>query len=235
MNSTSTLHPTQTADDRTTSRRSRTQLLVGVSVLALVGALLAGCSTRDNLGSERVSSTIPVDGSLIPVTDVVIEAAGESGPAGGNQSNGDNQSGAGQTSGAGGQSSGSGQPSTGQPSGGGQSSGAGQPGGSGQSSGPAPVINNFTTPENIDCHNGNFKMFTAKWTTTNAVKTTISIDGPGIYDTYGPNAEVSLPFNCSSAHTFLLTAYAEDGKTATKSITLQPRNVQKPQAPDEEE
>jgi hypothetical protein len=36
----------------------------------------------------------------------------------------------------------------------------------------------------------------------------------------------SLPFNCSSAHTFMLTAYGSGGKTATRSITLQPRNVQ---------
>ena len=92
--------------------------------------------------------------------------------------------------------------------------------------GPPPVITSFVTPDNIDCHNGNFQMFSASWTTTNAVKTTISIDGPGIYKTYAANAADSLPFNCSTAHSFLLTAYAQNGRTATKTITLQPRNVQ---------
>jgi len=93
-------------------------------------------------------------------------------------------------------------------------------------SGPAPVISSFTTPDNIDCHNGNFQNFSASWTTQNAVKVTISIDGPGVYAAYGPNADTSLPFNCSSSHSFLLTAFGADGRTVTKSITLQPRNVQ---------
>ena len=91
---------------------------------------------------------------------------------------------------------------------------------------PAPVINSFATPESIDCHNGMLQNFTASWSTTNASKVTISIDGPGIYDTYGPSGEVTLPFNCSSSHTFLLTAYNADGAKVTKSVTLQPRNVQ---------
>jgi hypothetical protein len=95
-------------------------------------------------------------------------------------------------------------------------------------SGPAPAITSFVTPDNIDCHNGNSQMFSASWTTTNAVKTTISIDGPGIYKTYPANGSDSLPFNCSTSHSFLLTAYGQDGQTATKTITLQPRNVQTP-------
>ena len=93
---------------------------------------------------------------------------------------------------------------------------------------PAPVITSFTTPENIDCHNGNSQTFTASWTTTNATKVTISIDGPGVYKTYPANGSDSLPYNCSSAHTFKLTAYGQDGKTVSKTITLQPRNVQVP-------
>ncbi len=113
-------------------------------------------------------------------------------------------------------------------------SGNNNSGGSGQSSsgttpsGPAPAIATFVTPDNIDCHNGNQQNFSASWTTTNAVKTTISIDGPGVYKTYGANGSDSLPFNCSSSHSFLLTAYGADGRTATRTITLQPRNVQTP-------
>jgi hypothetical protein len=118
------------------------------------------------------------------------------------------------------------------PSSGGQSSGTAT--GGGHASTPAPVITKFQTPENIDCHNGNFQNFSASWTTVNAVKTTISIDGAGVYQTYGPNADTSLPFNCSSAHTFRLTAFGSDGKTVSRSTTLQPRNVQPPSNGDDD-
>ncbi|MBK5289789.1 MAG: hypothetical protein JJE46_15110 [Acidimicrobiia bacterium] len=96
----------------------------------------------------------------------------------------------------------------------------------GGSTAPAPTIVSFTTPENIDCHNGNSQMFTASWSTTNAVKVTISIDGPGVYNTYPANGSESLPFNCSSSHSFLLTAYGQDGRTVSRTVTLDPRNVQ---------
>jgi hypothetical protein len=113
-------------------------------------------------------------------------------------------------------------------------------GGSGEApSGDAPVapptIDAFVTPESIDCHNGNFQEFTASWETTNAVKVTISIDGPGIYAEYPADGETSLPFNCNSAHSFLLTAYGSDGTTATRTVTLEPRNVQMRAAGSDEE
>lgn len=95
-----------------------------------------------------------------------------------------------------------------------------------QPSTPPPVIVSFTTPESIDCHNGNFQQFTASWNVTGATEVTISIDGPGIYDTYPPVHEVSLPFTCPESHTFLLTAKGADGQTTTKQITLHSRNAQ---------
>lgn len=98
---------------------------------------------------------------------------------------------------------------------------------------PAPVITSFMTPDSIDCHNGNFQDFSASWTTKNAVKTTISIDGAGVYKTYGPNADTSLPFDCKKAHSFKLTAFNQDGKSVSKTITLQPRNVPPPPGPDD--
>ena len=97
---------------------------------------------------------------------------------------------------------------------------------SGGSTSTGPTIASFTTPDNIDCHNGNFQNFTVSWSTQGASKVTISIDGSGIYDTYGPSGSTSLPFNCSTSHTFLLRAYAADGSMAQKSVTLQPRNAQ---------
>ncbi len=92
-------------------------------------------------------------------------------------------------------------------------------------SSPVPVITSFVTPDSIDCHNGMAQMFTASWSVANATKVTISIDGPGIYKTYAATDSDSFPFGCQSSHTYLLTAYGADGKTATKTITLQPRNV----------
>jgi hypothetical protein len=93
---------------------------------------------------------------------------------------------------------------------------------------PPPVIDSFDTPENIDCHNGNSQTFTASWTTTNATEVVISIDGAGPFDTFEPNASTSLPFDCSSSHTFLLTARSADGQETWASVTLDPRNVQVP-------
>lgn len=100
-------------------------------------------------------------------------------------------------------------------------------------SGTRPSITSFSTPENIDCHNGNFQNFSASWHTKNATKTTLSIDG-GLYDTYGKSADVSLPFNCSSPHKFVLTAIDSAGHKASKSITLHPRNVQTDNGDDDE-
>jgi hypothetical protein len=119
------------------------------------------------------------------------------------------------------QSGGSGQGGSGSQSGGTQSGGGGP-------TGPTPTIVSFTTPENIDCHNGNQQTFSASWATTDATKVTIS-GGSGDLP---PSGDTSLPFDCSSAHTFTLTAYGSGGQTATKSITLQPRNVQQPQTSD---
>lgn len=117
-------------------------------------------------------------------------------------------------------------------SGGGSSSGGGGSQSGGGTSGPTPTINSFTTPDSIDCHNGNFQNFTASWSTTDAVSVAISGGGSNL----PPSGETSLPFDCSSAHTFTLTAYGSGGATATRSVTLQPRNVQ-PQGstPDEDE
>lgn len=91
---------------------------------------------------------------------------------------------------------------------------------------PAPTITSFTTPDTIDCHNGMSQMFTASWSVANATKVTISIDGPGIYKTYAATDSDSFPFGCQNPHTYLLTGYGADGKTVTRTITLQPRNVQ---------
>ena len=99
-------------------------------------------------------------------------------------------------------------------------------GGSSSPAVDAPVIEAFITPDDIDCHNGNLQTFTASWTTTGASGVSISIDGPGVYAEYPADGEADLPFNCSSPHTFVLTAHGTDGTRTSSQITLRPRNVQ---------
>jgi len=193
-----------------------TSKLVIVAVAIAVGGLLAGFVARGSMNTKQgVSSAAPVAAVVeTPTTaplPVVVAAKATSSP-GVTPIQAARPSSVGQSTG--GQSSGT--PTTVHPT------------------APAPVILTFVTPENIDCHNGNFQTFSASWTTKNAVKTTISIDGPGIYKTYPANADESLPFNCSSPHTFLLTAFGSDGATVSRSITLQPRNVQTPSSGDDD-
>ena len=201
------------------NRRIRNVASVG-ALLLVTGLVLGACGSddSDDAGSAATSTTLAVPADVTTTVapgSSVATGSGEGRSSGGGESGTGGQTGGGESSG--GESSGGGE------SGGGQS-GGGQSGG-GQTA-PAPTITSFTTPEDIDCHNGNFQTFTASWTTTNAVRVTISIDGPGVYNEYAANGEADLPFNCSTPHSFLLTAYGSDGQTATSSVTLAPRNAQ---------
>ncbi len=228
--------------------RLRMRRLIGAVLVALAAGALLGACGDDTEGvageSTSPSTTRAVEGGdndnnddndnsdrKKPVSTTV--------PAGGEGQEAGSQG----TSGQGASGQGGGQPVSPPPgggqSGGGQSSGSqsggGQGGGGNPPSTPPPAILSFVTPENIDCHNDMFQQFTASWTTQGAAEVTISIDGPGIYDTYPANGETSLPFNCNSPHTFLLTAKGSDGQTATKQITLHPRNVQTEDPADDEQ
>jgi hypothetical protein len=209
------------------TNRTRGQRLLGAGMLALLaGGLLVACSDDDS--SDEASGTTFTKGAPTTEAPASDTTLGESAGPGSTvvvvtpPADGGGASGGGQT---GGGSSGGGQAGTPTPS------TAPAPTTTAPTS-PPPVITGFTTPESIDCHNGDFQEFTASWTTTNAVKVTISIDGPGVYDEYPANGSTSLPFSCSSSHTFLLTAHGAAGQTAAKSITLQPRNVQAPAGPE---
>lgn len=207
-------HPTTLPTDARPARQGSRRLALGLAAVATVAAagLLIGCgSTKSETEQAGATTTLPGLSTTTVVGQDSNSVAGPTGQAGGQPGG---QSGGGQASGSSGGGSGSQTPPP---------------------SSSAPAIVSFQTPDSIDCHNGDFQTFTASWTTTNAVKVTISIDGPGIYDTYPANGDTSLPFNCSSSHSFLLTAYGQDGKTATKSITLQPRNVQPQGSMDEEQ
>ncbi len=227
---TTALEPAQPAAPSARSRRGRTILAAGA--VAAVALALGACAKGTDATVTGTKDAAGTSTSAAPTT--VADASGQTSTGG--DSSGQNSSG-GNT---GGNSSGG---NTGGNTGGGNSGGnsggntGGNSGGGGSNTSPAPVITEFWTPDSIDCHNGMQQTFTARWSTTNATRVTISIDGPGVYKEYGPSGEDSLPFNCSSSHTFLLTAYNADGKTATKQITLQPRNVQPegPTSTDEED
>ena len=205
------MHTTTSPTTHNPARRIRTAIAVGAIGLLACGSLVAcGASTPGAKSGQTTTTVAKRSTTAETMTDTTVRPADASGGGSNGASNG-----GGQSAGNDGNQSG------------------GNSGGGGSNTTPAPTITGFTTPENIDCHNGNLQNFTLSWTTQNATKVTISIDGPGIYDTYGPNGDASLPFNCSSSHTFLLTAYSADGRTATKQVTLQPRNVQTPDPGDD--
>ncbi len=191
------MHTTESHSPRSIRR---TIAAAAIGLLAFGGLAACGASTPAGKASTKKATvkSVATTSSVAPTST----GSGSNG-ANGNAGNSGNSNSGGQASG-----------------------GATGNGNGGATTGTPPTIYSFTTPDNIDCHNGNLQNFTASWTTQNATKVTISIDGPGVYNTYGPNDSTSLPFNCSSSHTFLLTAFSAGGKTTTKSITLQPRNVQ---------
>ena len=191
-----------TTTSSNTIRRSLRALALALGLTLTVG--LAACG-NDNLAERSASPDRPTTTS-VPTGDVPTPAAASDvrvkPPVAGTNGSGTNGGG----------------------TNGGGTNGSGTNGGG--TVAPKPVITAFNAPENIDCHNGNFQQFSASWTTKNATKVTISIDGPGIYDEYPANGDTSLPFNCSTSHTFLLTAYGTNGAKATRTITLEPRNAQ---------
>ena len=189
---------TTTTSNTSNTRRIRRLLAIG-GVAAAVALGAAACS--DDSGSPKAAANDTAQGTVTTLAPKAGVQAGTTTPQPVAQPS---------------------SPPQGQPT----SQPTPQPQGNPAPSAPAPVITSFTTPENIDCHNGNFQNFSASWTTQHADHVTISIDGPGIYATYGANADTSLPFNCSSAHSFTLTAVGSDGQTTSQTITLQPRNVQ---------
>jgi hypothetical protein len=87
---------------------------------------------------------------------------------------------------------------------------------------PAPKIVSFKGPDTVDCSGGFDGSITLTWLIDNADGATISIDGPGIYQSY-PGAQRSerFPFSCGNVqHTYTLTTFGGEGKAATKTLTI---------------
>ena len=59
------------------------------------------------------------------------------------------------------------------------------------------------------------------WSTENATRTTISIDGAAQPGSFGESATQDLPFPCDgSSHTYLLTAFGANDRTVTESKAI---------------
>jgi hypothetical protein len=114
-------------------------------------------------------------------------------------------------------SSGTGSGSSGGTSGGGSSGGSS---GGGGSSSATPTISSFSAPGQVTCKAAT--TITLSWTTKNATSATISIDGPGIYNTYPANGSASVPFACDGhSHTYLLTAKGSKGTATSTRVVSQ--------------
>lgn len=210
-----------------TTRITRSTAIVTLAVLIVVGVgACAGGDDAESAATRRsTTSDAPTTTSVSSTTSNDASDPDGSGATSGNTPGGASPAGPGHA----------GDPGNPGNAGNPGKQGGGDTGGNQTPGAAAPTIVSFTTPESIDCHNGNFQQFSANWETTNATKVTISIDGPGVYGSYGPSGTTDLPFNCSSSHTFLLTAYGADNAKVTKQVTLQPRNVQSATGPDASE
>lgn len=85
---------------------------------------------------------------------------------------------------------------------------------------PAPAkVKSFTAPNTIDCNvDPEPTQIHLEWSVARATGVTISIDGPGIYDSYdGATGAADVPFACGSdSHTYLITTTGSDGAQATE-------------------
>ena len=94
--------------------------------------------------------------------------------------------------------------------------------------GTAPVIDRFSSsPASKSCNPATESSFPVNlaWSTSNSTGTTLHVDGPGLYASYGPTASQVLNYPCEdTTHTFLLKANGPGGSTQ-KTITFTIDNV----------
>jgi hypothetical protein len=59
------------------------------------------------------------------------------------------------------------------------------------------------------------------WSTENATRTTIAIDGAAQPGSFGPSATEDLPFACDGgSHAYLLTAFGAGDRTVTETKVI---------------
>ena len=83
-----------------------------------------------------------------------------------------------------------------------------------------PEITSFTmSPNFIYCAGGDVDL-TLSWTTLGATSVVVSIDGPGAYNTFGPNGSETVGYSCPGPHTYMLTAKNAGGQSVVKTATV---------------
>ena len=86
-----------------------------------------------------------------------------------------------------------------------------------------PRIRSFEYPRNLDCNvDPEPSTVHLEWNIARGSGVTISIDGPGVYDSYdGRIGSADVPFSCSEPrHTYLLTTVGGDGPADTQEVTI---------------
>ncbi len=95
----------------------------------------------------------------------------------------------------------------------------------------SPTILAFEAPKTEDCTNSTAGTITVSWQIANATGVSISIDGPGIYDSYpGTAGTIDLPFGCSQqqlSHTYTLRTTGGSGTAdkLTRTVTTKAPKV----------
>ena len=92
----------------------------------------------------------------------------------------------------------------------------------------APVITSYTASTlSIVCPAADVSTtlppatVTLTWTTQNASGVDLSVDGPGLYGSYGPAGSQTLNVTCNgNTHTYKLTAKGTQGQNATKTLSV---------------
>jgi hypothetical protein len=75
-------------------------------------------------------------------------------------------------------------------------------------------------PSDVTCTSST--TINVSWSYANATSLTISIDGPGAYNTYGPTGSDALPFACDgNPHKYTFAATGPGGTTTTTNTVLQ--------------
>jgi hypothetical protein len=96
-----------------------------------------------------------------------------------------------------------------------------------------PRIVTFDAPAGVNCPGQPLHDIQLSWTTEHAVRTELSVDGPGLYDRYGPDATITFTFSCGGgavpqSHTFLLRAFGANGEVVSKQITVAALGLNQP-------
>jgi hypothetical protein len=90
-----------------------------------------------------------------------------------------------------------------------------------------PAIVTWQVPTYEDCTGSTAGMVHVEWSIKRATGVTISIDGPGIYDSYpGTSGSVDLPYGCSTdvlKHTYTLKTTGGTGPAASSTKTIRTR------------